>query len=478
MKKVVLLGSVIAVLGLAPLGIKAMSDKLIDNKSKELKTHGIELNITNESGYLETKRDFDLIIKDADKFQEYLKSQLKQSYPAYIQLYEAVSKKDAKEINDFLEGLVFKGDIHNSNINLSSDIETNIALHKFSKKIMDKIKSGEKEKAFFIPMLENKELSVNILFSNEGKIKTTKLKDINKSFDFMDKKGQKVSTNILLQGYEVQNKSKNDLVIADSKLDKFAINLAGAEKGVFELNKINYDLNYKNQLENSGEFKINSIMAKAPDMNFNINDIAIKSMGEANGELYKAFTNFSANKLKVLDKSQNLFLEKFNFDLSFDEVSYLRLEELRSSYMQFEASAYDISLTKKQRDQIVANSSAKMVDSFIKVLNDGFNIKLNANLEDLKSPAVNLKDLKVDVDATLAQNDIALASLNQQEVLNSISATANILMPKSDLESLLRTMKPNMAMMVSMYAKEQKDNVVFDITLSAGKIKINGQNLN
>ena len=113
-----------------------------------------------------------------------------------------------------------------------------------------------------------------------------------------------------------------------------------------------------------------------------------------------------------------------------------------------------------------------------KVLNDGFNFKLNANLEDLKSSNINLKDIKVDLDATLSENHIALTSLNQQEVLNSISATANILMPKSDLESLLKTMQPNMAMMVSMYAKEQKDNVVFDIVLSAGKIKINGQNLN
>lgn len=478
MSKIIISGVLAAIIGLTPLGIKTLTDKTIEEKSLELKENGISINIVSSKGYINSTRDFILTIEDEVKFKEFLKARFLAKYPSYKNLIDGFAQKDSSEFDDFLKGIVFKGDISNSNINFSSDIEVNTYLHKFSDKIMEEIKKEKEDSQIILPFLEKKALNFNMIYDKTAKLKSLRLKDIKEDFEVVNKAGIKTNNKIEILGYEVINSSNEEKLMADISLSKFLIDVKSKENTNLVLNNVDYSFEYKNQLENSGIMSFDSFIFNAKPLSFNLGDTILEAKGEAFNNLYKSNASLNINSLKIQNPKSNTNISDIVIKINANELDYASLKQINKSYMKFQAMNIPNNVGKKQKANFLDSTTKSFVSSLNALVNKGFNIKFDVDLNDLTNEQLNLKSLVIDVDATLTENNIDVKRLNNVALLNAISSKININMFKSDMENLTKVMNPRIAMMISMFAKEENGKVIFDIDVNKGKVVINGKNLN
>ncbi|KAB7884250.1 hypothetical protein, partial [Poseidonibacter ostreae] len=257
MSKKAILGIIVLIAFiLAPLGIRNIVDTTIKSQKLELNDKGILLSIDNTQGYLNSVRDFTLTITNEVKFKEYLTDILLEKYPVYEVFINNFRKSDSKKFDEFLKGIVFKGNIKSSNINPSSDIEVYTYLDKFSDEIMSKIKEDKESSKFILSFLEEESLALTILFDNEVKVKTLSLKDIDENIKTTSKSGKEVKGKFEILGHKLINNSNDKAIIADLKLDKINISINAKNNVVFLIKDIEYNMNYENQFINNGELGI------------------------------------------------------------------------------------------------------------------------------------------------------------------------------------------------------------------------------
>ncbi|MCD6190515.1 MAG: hypothetical protein J7K14_03115 [Sulfurimonas sp.] len=106
---------VVAVILAAALPI--IGNKLVQNRLEDrlttLSSYGLEVSkAETESSYLSTKKHFEFLLRDADKFVEYLNKYSDQQIPPYV--------------NAAFEGVLIGADVEYSNIPMSKAVSVDI----------------------------------------------------------------------------------------------------------------------------------------------------------------------------------------------------------------------------------------------------------------------------------------------------------------------------------------------------------------
>lgn len=477
-KTIVAIASVGVIVALAPLGLKTFTNKIIEKRVDELKTNGIKLDIINSKGYLESTREFVLKIEDEIKFKNLVKQQLFAKYPAYKNLIEEIFQKDSTQFDEFLRGIVFKGDISNSNIDFQSDIKVNTYLHKFSDEIMEKIKKDEESKKVILPFLQKQGLSALMTYSSEGVLKDFRLKDIDEEIKTKDTFGKEVLTDIKFLGYKITNRSNNERVIADINLDDFILEVKSKDDSKLSLANLTYNINYKNELESMGLLNFEKFNFTNNSDGITLGKTMIEAKGEAFTDNYSSSGKLKTNAFHANTPKGVVDIDSLSLNINLDNIDYPSLKKVNHSYVKLQSLSIEPTMTKIQKDMALENVAQPMLDALNSLINKGFLVDLNIDLKNFKNENLKLKSINLDLNAALNKNSINLKQLNNQSLLSEIDATVYISMFSTDMNNIFKVINPQIAMMLSMYAKEENNKVIYDIELSKGKISVNGKYLN
>ena len=482
-KKAILGIIVLIVFILAPLGIRNIVDTTIKSQKLELNDKGILLSIDNTQGYLNSVRDFTLTITNEVKFKEYLTDILLEKYPVYEVFINNFRKSDSKKFDEFLKGIVFKGNIKSSNINPSSDIEVYTYLDKFSDEIMSKIKEDKESSKFILSFLEEESLALTILFDNEVKVKTLSLKDIDENIKTTSKSGKEVKGKFEILGHKLINNSNDKAIIADLKLDKINISINAKNNVVFLIKDIEYNMNYENQFINNGELGIKNINIKINDnRSLQLKETKLLSSGLVSNEVYSVNSRISTSDFKLSDfklknKSIETSLDSLDIDVYLNNLDYKNIKKLNNAYQAFYATSINARTSKDARTQMDATNK-QIVSELTTLVNNGLSLRIDTSLRGLKNKKIDLNSLDLKVDAKLDKNDLSINTFNKFSILNLLNVKAKLEILEDDYKNFSSIIHPSMAQIVSLYALEKNDKVVFELDIKKGKIEVNGKKVN
>lgn len=479
MKKIALLIIVVILLALAPLGVKNMIDEKVEKQSLILKQKGLNIEVLNSKGYLKTKREFELTVKDESKFKEFIRVALIQKYPTYEALVDSLFKEETKEFDEFLRGIVFKGSIDNSNINYNSDINVNIYLHRLSNEIMKELNKNKDKNQEILSLLNNKALAFDIVLSNKAVLKELRLKDIDEKIVSKNSLGQSSSTDFKILSYVIKNYSTKDLLKAKINLDKFLINtLTSNKRAIIDIEKLAYDFSYLNEYINSSNLNLESLIFEVNDVDLKLNDISLNSKGQVKRGLYETTLDLKTNDIKFISRKDKFLIDSLLFSLKFNDVLYEDLKSLNKAYINMELITLDKSLSKDEKSLKLTSAVDDFIISIDEVLNNGAKLKAKLDVKDLQQTRVSFKNIDLDIDLVLNKNTLSFQTLDKKELLSNVDGNIVLVLPKDDFTNFVGLVNPTFAMLLSVYAKELETEILFDVKIHKGVITINDKKLN
>lgn len=474
MKKIALLAIVLILLALAPLGVQNIINEEVNKQTLLLKDKGINVEVLTQEGYLETNREFSLTIKNEKKFKNFLKESLIEKYPSYEKLIKSLFNEESKELDEFIKGIVFKGNINNSNINYNSDINVNIYLDKFSDEIMNKLRENKEKNQGILSFLHRKALAFDVVLSNKAKFKKLTLKDIDEQSIDKSSNGR-----VKVLSYFIENKSTDDLLKAHINLDKFLVEASNRINDyLLEISSFNHDITYLNEYINSSDLKLEHLIFTAKKSNLDLSDLSLKTKGEVENALYKSQLNIKTNEILIGSKYKKATLDNLALDIEVGDMNYENVKALNSAYLDVELISLDTTLTKDER----AQKMSYVIDNFIKSINDVLNsgATLNAKLDvnNFKNNMFLFKKLDLDVNLILNKNKLSFQTLDKKDILANVDGNVVLLLPKDDFINFMKKINPSVAMLVNAYSKTQNSDVLFDVKIDKGMITVNDKKLN
>lgn len=479
MKKIALLIVVFILLALAPFGVKSIIDEQVQKQTVVLEQKGVKIEVLNSKGYIKTKREFELTIKDEVKFKKFLKASFIERYPTYEGLIDSLIKKDSKAFDEFLRGIVFKGSINNSNINYNSDINVNIYLHKFSDKIMKKLNENKDKNQEILSFLEKKALAFDLVLSNDASLKKLTLKDIDENIISKNSRGQTSNNDLKILSFFINNYSQKNLLKAKINLDKFLIKtLTSNKESILDLNSLVYDFTYLNEYINSSNLKLENFLFSVYDINLGVSGVHLKSKGEVRSGLYQTKVDLKTNSIEFSSRKDNLSIESILFNVKLNDILYDKLKALNTAYINIELITLDNSLSENEKKLKLASAIDDLALNIDEVLNNGAGLKANLDVKDLKQTNASFKNIDLNVDLFLNKNTLSFKTLNKKEFLSNVDGNIVLVLPKDDFTNFVKLVNPTFGMLLSVYAKEQENDILFDVKINKGVITINDKKLN
>ena len=441
----------IVIIALPFFGNRAV-ELVLKDRIEVLNSFGLDIDITQtDSTYLKSKKYYNIYVKNGSKFVAYLNQFSSFELPIYI--------------DSMLEGTKLEAEIEYSNIPLTDGVSIAIYPLKLSKSIMKNIKDNDVEFfKYFSNFLSNKGfayyLNYNILSENfDGHIK-----DIEENYT-------------LATGYKIDFKlggvtfdGEGILIAPDkfnSKIDEISFKIdKDSEKLDILFSDISESLVFKSKTDYTIASKINRIALNAVDKDSNKSEIILDNLD----------FNFSTNtKNKKMD-----FFAKATFDKLFANAP--------NATIDLNGFIYDMSLTKLDKDsfeliielidQAKINQTPqiqdKMTENMIILLSKGLELKIS-DLSLSKVVVNKIEDLEgIDLKASfiLPPNDILSNSQTDPVALiNEIKIDIFLKISKKMFNEFSKTQP--FLMMSQSFAKEENNNMVFDIKVYDGNVTVN-----
>ncbi|MEA3369702.1 MAG: hypothetical protein U9Q40_00010, partial [Campylobacterota bacterium] len=456
-KKIVIF-LVVAVLIAAALPI--IGNKLVENSLDDrlttLSSYGLEVNkAETDSSYLSTKKHFEFLLKDSEKFVAYLNKYSDQQIPPYV--------------NAMFDGVLIGADIEYCNFPLSKDLTVDIYPLTLSKSMMNSIKEDDlKFHDYLEKFLHSKGVLYHINYNIVSEDFDGYIKDIKENYTLKD------ATVISLELLNATFEGNGELIAPDSlnsNIDKINLEVDSAKtKLTFVLDEFSSSSVFESQSTyiTGADLKSLRLIVDAATENllFDANALKFNFSSNTQGEKAELNARSSLKDLSIKSDKIDIVMKDFIYDIAVNGLDKDSLEELRVVTSKTKVSSASI----LQKD---------MQNAVVKLMSHGLELDtVKLSLEDvildqtqsLKGFDVQSK-LKIKEDKDLAQK----ITLSPLLVANNLDMTINIKLSKK-LYAKLNSGVP-MSSMASAYAKEDAENVLFDITFINGEFKVNGKAL-
>jgi len=446
---VVLISSALPIIG------NKLVENSLDDRVTALSSYGLEVSkAETESSYLNTKKHFEFLLRDADKFVEYLNKYSDQQIPPYV--------------NAAFEGVLIGADIEYSNIPLSKAVVIDIYPLAFSENMMSSLKEDDLDFHNYLEkFLHSKGILYHINYNITSENFDGFVQDIKESYILKD--GTKMTLNLLNATF-----SGNGELIAPntiiSNIDTINLVIDNAQtKIIFNLDGFSSSSNFesKSTYLSGGDLQSLKLVVHAMNENllFEATDIKVNFSSNTQGDKAELNAKSSLKTMSIKSDEIDVAMKDFAYDIAISELEKDSFEEFRIAVSQAKVASSSDDL------------QTKMTDSTIKLLSHGLkldiakfslqNITLNKteNLEgfDIKAKFIIKEDRDLATKITLSPLLVA----------QNIDMSINIRFSKPLYAKL--TKDAPMTAMANDYAKEDANSVLFDITFVNGEFKVNGK---
>ena len=450
---------VVAVILAAALPI--IGNKLVENTLEDrlttLNSYGLEVSkAETKSSYLSTKKHFEFLLHDADKFVAYLNKYSDQQIPPYV--------------NAAFEGVLIGADVEYSNIPLSKAVTIDIYPLALSENMMSSIKKDDLNFHNYLEkFLHSKGVLYHINYNIVSEDFDGFIQNIKETYTLKD------GTNLSLNLKDATFSGNGELIAPNSIISNIkTINMkvdTPETKVTFSLDGFSSSSNFesKSTYISSADLKSIKLIVVAMNENLLIDATDIKVNFSSNTQGNKAELNAKSSLKAISVKSEkiDLTMKEFAYDIAISELDKDSLEELR------------VMISHSKVASSSSNLQTKMKDSMTKLLSHGLELDIaKLSLENITlNQTENLEGFDIKSKLTIKEDkDLASKiSLSPLLVSQNVDMTINIKLSKPLYSKLTKGVP--MTSMANSYAKEDGDSVIFDITFLNGEFKVNGKAL-
>lgn len=447
---------VILVAAALPIIGNKLIENSLDDRLTTLSSYGLEVSkAQTDSSYLSTKKHFEFLLRDSEKFVAYLNKYSDQQIPPYV--------------NAMFEGVIIGADVEYCNFPLSKDLTVDIYPLTLSENMMQSIKADDLDFHNYLEkFLHSKGILYHINYNIVSEDFDGYIKDVKESYTLKD------STVISLDLLNATFEGNGELIAPNSMLsniDKINLTVDNAKtKLTFVLDNFSSSSTFESQSTyiTAGDLKSLNLIVDSMEENllFNANDLKVNFSSNTQGDKAEVNGRSSLKDLSIKSDKIDVVMKGFVYDMAVSGLDKDSLEELRVVTSKTKVSSAVI-LQKDMQNAVVNLMSHGFELDIAKFSLDNVTLNQTENLEgfDIKSK------LKIKEDKDLTQK----INLSPLLVANNIDMTINLKL-SNQLYAKLTNGVP-MTSMATAYAKKDANSVLFDITFINGEFKMNGKAL-
>ena len=443
MKKTTLIASffLVLVIVLAPLIGNSFMQKLIDENIQSLQANGLVLKkVTNDAGYLNTKKHFEFVLQNLDAFSNYINAYTKTKMPSYV--------------NKILSGATIAADVQYSNIPFSKAIVVQIYPLSLSTTLMREMQRNNADAyKHFTEFLKKKGILYHIEYNLVSEDFNGFIKDIDDAYTFKDNakllmelKGARFS------GHgDILTPQRLQLSINTMKLD--------VQDGMNSLlididtlrNKSDFE-SFSKYVSSTKVFSIKLVLqGPKDDVNITLKNFDVSSSSALkDGKVAVRSKSFIGN-LAFHSRKADFSLTNFNSDIAVNDLDKQSFE----TFSQLLAQSKSINKAMLQQ---------KMQKSLLALLSHGLHVKVS----DISLQNITLNKIE-QLGSVKIQSDLKVKE--GSNLLQNTEMEMNIKLSKRVYLKLLEDSP--MAPTIASYAKKDADFVYFDIHFQDAKLMIN-----
>jgi len=458
LKKIIIFIVVAVILAAAlPIIGNKLVENLLEDRLTTLSSYGLEVSkAQTDSSYLSTKKHFEFLLRDADKFVEYLNKYSDQQIPPYV--------------NAAFEGVLIGADVEYSNIPMSKAITVDIYPLALSENMMSSIKEDDLDFHNYLEkFLHSKGVLYHINYNIVSEDFDGFVQDIKESYTLKD--GTKMTLNLLNATFSGNGEliAPNTLI---SNVDTINLEIDSVKtKVTFNLDGFSSSSSFESRSTyiSGGNLKNLKLVVNAMNENllFAATDIKVNLSSNTQGEKAELNAKSSLKTMSIKSDEIDAVMKEFAYDIAISGLDKDSFEEFRVVVSQAKVASSSYDLQTKMKDSMIKLLSHGLVLDVAKFSLQNITLNKTENLEgfDIKSKFIIKED-----------RDLATKiSLSPLLVVQNVDMTTNIKLSKPLYAKLTNSVP--MTSMANGYAKEDSNSVVFDITFINGEFRVNGKAL-
>ncbi|MEN8303488.1 MAG: DUF945 family protein [Campylobacterota bacterium] len=458
MKKFIIFIVIAVVLAAAlPIIGNKLVENTLDDRLTTLSSYGLEVSkAQTESSYLSTKKHFEFLFRDADKFVTYLNKYSDEQIPPFV--------------NAAFEGVLIGADIEYSNIPLSKAVRIDNYPLALSQNMMSSIKEDDLDFHNYLEkFLHSKGVLYHINYNIVSEDFDGYVQDIKESHTLKD--GTKMTLNLLNATFSGNGEliAPNTLI---SNVDTINLEIESAKtKLTFKLDDFSSSSSFESRSTyiNGVELKNLKLVVEAMSENllFEAADIKVNFSSNTQGEKAELNAKSSLKTMNIKSDKIDVAMKNLAYDVAINGLDKDTFEELRVIISRAKVASPSNDLEKVIQESVVKLLSHGLELDIAKLSLENITLNKIENLEgfDIKSKFI----IKEDKDLSTKINFSPLL------VSQNVDMNINIKLSKP-LHAKLTKGLP-MTNMANGFAKEDGNNILFDITFINGEFKVNGRAL-
>ncbi|MDF1878345.1 hypothetical protein JHD46_01685 [Sulfurimonas sp. SAG-AH-194-C20] len=418
----------------------------VDERLVELESFGLQVSKdVTISNYFKTSRHFEFLLKDPQKFLEYLQKYSDKQFPPYV--------------NAMLEGVLIGTDIKYSNLPFAKSFEIEIYPMQFSQKMNEKLKSFLALKGLLY------HIDYNLLNADfKGYIK-----DIKENFSLQND----TQLNLLLDSAKF---SGNGALLApnelSSKIKELQFELVQEKKSLkVVFHKLKSSTNFESANTYLTNVDVDSMLlllkGTGDEVNISMDSLRVNASSNDQGESTQLNSKTSLKSLEFTSNQSRFTMKKFNFDVALSGLD-------KQEYINF------AQLVSQNNMKVTGDYSKDLKESMVKLLSKGvfFEVADFSIKEFSKDSAKPIKGFTLKSTLTIKED----AALSHKMKISPFMAIPNISL-QSEIrisKELYNKLKKENGMLArfSTYEKEDGDDYVFILKFLDTKASLNGRRLN
>ena len=457
MKKILL---IVSILLLIIASLPFVGNKLIESQLNEkisiITSHGVEVKKeTTQAKYLSTKKHYELVVKDSDKFVEYISNISNTQFP--------------QSTNSILDGTTLAIDLKYDNIPVNDEISIDIYPLALSTKAIEKIKKDDIKFANYLEsFLKKGGLFYHIDYSMVAKSFKGYIKDIDEKHTF--KLGSKVAFKLKESTFSGSGipiapdslKSNTELIYLSVRNDTNEV--------IANIKDISLLSSLESRTTGSSDIKTKLFNLEIDDVKTGKTKLVFEnfiSNFSSNTESKKAIvSSFSSlDNLSLMTSKQQVDISKVNYDIKVKNIDKDSFEELVKLFQT----------TKYQDEDTISLKAKKIIQ---KLLLRGFDFKVSdLSVKDMViNKTKNLETSKLGANIVFEPNNISNIDLsNAAKMLEKLKIDLFL-----DISNPMFTALSNSYPILSLargYAKEKASSLVYDIKMLNGSISVNDKKI-